>query len=369
MPPARPSARRPLAVAVGLALVLLAACQGGDDDPATAAPPAAPTDGGTATTADDGAGDDGAADDGAGGGGGLAAVPGVVREVEPSVVAVVRPQGNGSGVIYAAEGVVITNAHVVRDAPSLEVVFADGERAPATVVATDTFTDLAVLRVERTGLPAAEFADELPDVGTLAVAIGAPLGFEGTVTAGIVSGLQRSIPAAAAQGQEALVDLIQTDAAISPGNSGGALVDVDGRIVGVNIAYIPPSTGAVSLGFAIPAPTVTRVVDELLEDGRAAHPFIGITYAQVTAQVAERFDLPADRGILVTAVAAGGPAGEAGIGPGDVVVAFGGEEVATAGDLLSALRGFQPGDEVDIALAGPEGEVQVTVTLGQRPTG
>ncbi|HJS93404.1 MAG TPA: trypsin-like peptidase domain-containing protein, partial [Solirubrobacteraceae bacterium] len=163
-------------------------------------------------------------------------IPELVKKAQPSIVTVFSErsdaragagQGVGSGVIYRPDGIILTNHHVVADASRIEVGLADGSRIPGRVTATDADTDLAVIRVDRTGLPAAEFQKSLPQVGSLAVVLGSPLGFEKTVTAGIVSGLHRSIPGSAAE-TRSLVDLIQTDAAISPGNSGGAVVDANG---------------------------------------------------------------------------------------------------------------------------------------------
>ncbi len=181
-------------------------------------------------------------------------LPAIIRSVEPSVVTVFVENGVGSGVVYRDDGVIVTNQHVVGDARTVRIGFADGQRADGQVLAADAGTDLALVRVPRTGLPAARFQAELPQVGELALALGSPLGFEGTATAGIISGLGREIPGSAEQ-STALVDLIQTDAPISPGNSGGALVDADGDVVGINEAYIPPAAGAVALGFAIPSAT------------------------------------------------------------------------------------------------------------------
>jgi serine protease DegQ len=147
-------------------------------------------------------------------------IPSIVRKLEPSIVTVYVGQGLGSGIVYKADGVIVTNQHVVGDAKQVAIGFADGQRVPGQVLATDPVTDLAVVRVSRTGLPAARFETALPAVGELAIALGSPLGFANTATAGIISGLGRAIPAEGAQGQP-LVDLIQTDAAISPGNSGG----------------------------------------------------------------------------------------------------------------------------------------------------
>lgn len=222
-------ARRKAWAAVLVPLLALAGC-GGDEKPAyqQATKPPPPLSTPRPATA----------------GRGLDAVPDVVREVQPSVVAISakgvnRRQGEGSGVIYQSEGLIVTNGHVVAGAAALEVAFADGQRAPAQVVASDQRSDIAVLRTERKALPEARFSERLPVVGELAIAMGNPMGFENTVTVGVVSGLARSIPGSAAS-SPALVDLIQTDAPISPGNSGGPLVNGDGTVLGINVAYIPP---------------------------------------------------------------------------------------------------------------------------------
>jgi serine protease DegQ len=210
-------------------------------------------------------------------------IPVIVKRTEPSVVSVVTPAGQGSGVIYRSDGFVITNAHVAGDASRVVIVLADGQRLAARVRSKTELFDIAVLKVDKKGLPAASFARALPVVGTLAVAIGNPLGFENSVTAGIISGVHREIPAG---GQTpALVDLIQTDAAISPGNSGGALVGGNGQVVGINVAYIPPQGGAVSLGFAIPAPTAVHAADELIAKGTVEFAYLGIRPVQVTPEL------------------------------------------------------------------------------------
>ncbi|MDQ3611198.1 MAG: trypsin-like peptidase domain-containing protein [Actinomycetota bacterium] len=309
----------------------------------------------------------------ASGAGAFGRIPELVRQVEPSVVAILvetsQGQGQGSGVIWGADGTIVTNNHVVADADRVEVAFADGSRVPADVVATDPFTDLAVLGAERDGLPAADFASELPEVGELAVAIGNPLGLENTVTAGIISGLNRSVPGALTQGATALVDLLQTDAPISPGNSGGALVDGRGRIVGINVAYVPPQQSAVSIGFAIPAPTVTDVVRQLLATGDVEHAYLGIQGATLTPEIADRFDLDADSGVVVLAVEDGSPAAAAGLRPGDLLVAFGDRPLPQIEDLFGALRTRRPGERVTLSLVRDGARQQARVTLSDRPDG
>jgi serine protease DegQ len=239
-------------------------------------------------------------------------IPQIVRQVQPSIVTVSAQRdtgagategGVGSGVIYRSDGVILTNHHVVSGAAKIQVAFGDGTRVSGRVAATDPDTDLAVIRVDRKGLPAAQFEKRLPQVGSLAVVLGSPLGFEKTATAGIVSGLHRQIPGSASE-TRALVDLLQTDAAISPGNSGGAVVDATGRVLGVSVAYVPPQQGAVAVGFAIPAATAARVADELLERGRARHAYLGLQPGELTPQIADQLHVTGD-GVVVYAVTTG----------------------------------------------------------------
>ena len=293
-------------------------------------------------------------------------IPELVEELQPSVVSIVLDDGEGSGVIVD-EDTIVTNAHVVGGASEVQVVLASGRRVEAEVEAVDVRTDLAVLSLPGEGLPGATFADELPRVGELAIAIGNPLGFEQTVTAGIVSGLHRAIPSS---GQTpALIDLIQTDAPISPGNSGGALVNGRGEVIGVNVAYIPPESRAVSIGFAIPALTVSSVVEQLERTGRVRHAYLGVQPADLTPQVATRFGIELESGVLVTLVTDDSPAGQAGVEEGDVIVSADGEEVRIVEDLLSRLREHQPGDRIDLGLVRDGEQRTVTVTLTDRPDG
>jgi S1-C subfamily serine protease len=176
--------------------------------------------------------------------------------------------------------------------------------------------------------------------------------------------VHRALPGAAQQAP-ALVDLIQTDAAISPGNSGGALIGSDARVIGVNVAYIPPTAPAVSIGFAIPAPTVTDVVGQLLETGTVRHAALGVRPATLSPQIVEQFDLSVSRGALIVGVAERGPAAEAGVEPGDIVTHLDGTEIGSAEDLLGALRRRAPGDEVTLRLVRDGETREVTVTLGE----
>jgi serine protease DegQ len=294
-------------------------------------------------------------------------IPDIVTTVQPSVVTIFTGGGGlGSGVVYSEDGLILTNEHVVGANSRVEVAFADGQRVPGTVTATDPITDLALVQAERDNLPTLEFASSLPVIGELAVVIGSPLGFENTATSGIVSGLHREIPGSASTSQS-LVDLIQTDAAISPGNSGGAVVNGRGQIIGISEAYIPPSAGAVALGFAIPSTTATEVAEELIEDGTADHAYMGLVPRSITPQIAEELGLTDATGAIVLSVSDGGPADAAGILPGDVVTAIDGEEIAAPEDLLAALRQRDPGDEITVTVQRAGEEQTLDVTLTDRP--
>jgi serine protease DegQ len=295
-------------------------------------------------------------------------IPAVVRIIEPSVVTIYTPDGLGSGVVYRSEGLIVTNAHVVGQAPAVEVRFASGERVDGRTIAADEATDLAVVRVARQGLPTARFAEGLPKVGETVVAVGSPLGLDNTVTAGIVSGLGRTVPGEG-PAPLALVDLIQTDAAISPGNSGGVLVDTVGTVTGIAVAYLPPDLGAVSIGFAIPAPTAKRVADQLIADGRATHAYLGVDARELTPDIARQFGLPVTDGVIVVRIAAGGPAAKAGIAVGDVIVSLGGAKVSALDDLLGALRRHEPGDQVAVEIVRGGERRTLDVFLESLPEG
>lgn len=296
-------------------------------------------------------------------------VSGAAARLQPSVVTVITDSGNGSGVVYTADGLILTNAHVVRDSETLQLAFADGQRVKGTVRAVDDVTDLALVQADRRDLPPARFQPELPAVGSLSVVIGSPLGYENTVTAGIISGLHREIPGSAST-RGSLVDLIQTDAPISPGNSGGAVANGAGEVVGISEAYLPPATGAVSMGFAIPAATALDVADQLQRTGRARHAFTGIRPAAITREIAQQLGLGSTDGVIVASLVPGGPAELAGVRPGDIVLAVDGEPTRTPEGFLAALRAREPGDTVVATVRGADGarrDVRVSVT--DRPTG
>jgi serine protease DegQ len=301
---------------------------------------------------------------------GLEDVPGIVTEVETSVVTILTSTGVGSGVVYRADGIIVTDAHVVEDEQhhpfnTVQVQFADGSQVSASVVGVDDTTDVGVLRTERGNLPAAKFAPALPAVGELAVVLGSPLGLAETVTAGIVSALHRNMPASEGSPQGS-IDLIQTDAPISPGNSGGAVVNGKAEVIGLSEAYLPPSSGAVAIGFVTPAATVTDVADQLLNSGTVTHAALGVVPTDITAEIAQRFGLPTTSGALVVDVSSGGAAEAAGLKPGDIITAFDGTAVTNSLDLVADIRQKDPGNRVELTVLRGGNSSTVSVTLGSR---
>ncbi|MBU6372169.1 MAG: trypsin-like peptidase domain-containing protein [Alphaproteobacteria bacterium] len=257
----------------------------------------------------------------------------VVERVGPAVLGVRRGRkradafdGAGSGVIISPDGYALTNAHVVRGAERLEATLYDGSVVAADLVGADPDTDLALLRLAATNLAAADLGDsDALKVGELAVAIGNPLGLQATVTAGVVSALRRTLRA---EGGRLIEDVIQTDAALNPGNSGGALVDARGRVIGVNTAMIG---GAQGICFAVPINTAKRIVPELMRTGRVARGWLGLAAQTqgLSKALVRRLGLATESGVLVISVAPGGPAEQGGLRPGDVILAFDGAPTAT----------------------------------------
>ncbi|MBA3373743.1 MAG: trypsin-like peptidase domain-containing protein [Euzebyaceae bacterium] len=302
---------------------------------------------------------------------GLTQVEAVAEAVLPAVVQIelrrgdaqeAQASGNGSGVIYRSDGHILTNNHVVAQADGLRVKFADGEMARARVVGTDPLTDLAVVKVDSRGLPAIRIGDnDSLRVGALAVAIGSPFGLEGSVTAGVVSALNR--PISVGDGIR-LPDVIQTDAPINPGNSGGALVDADGRLIGINSAILTAGSPAnAGVGFAIPANIVVDVADELIENGEVVYPLLGVTQ---TEEAASGQEAPGD-GAVVGGVEAGGPADEGGLEAGDVITRLDDTPITSFDDLILAIRQRDVGDTVRVTYRRGGDEQTAEVTLVERP--
>ncbi|MBW3657517.1 MAG: trypsin-like peptidase domain-containing protein [Actinobacteria bacterium] len=299
---------------------------------------------------------------------GSSLVAAIADRVSPAVVRIdVQAQGgrgSGSGVIYSQDGMVITNAHVVQGAGEVAVTLPDGKRHVAEVLGADPRSDIAVLDVDATGLPVPAFADATPGVGDDAIAIGSPFGLDGSVTAGIVSAVNRTVSSPRAP----LVDMIQTDAAINPGNSGGALVNAAGEVIGINTAILSGGGGGNDgIGFAIPIGTATAIADELIEFGEVRHAFLGITGADVAPDVAELYNLPVDAGAVVTSVGPDTPAAAAGLQRGDIVTAIDGDEVRSMQELAGRIQRFSPDDTVTLTVARGQETLEIEVTLAEQP--
>ncbi len=331
----------------------------------------------------------------------------VYQDVQPSVVNITSTvvtetffgeraqEGTGSGFVYDNDGRIITNHHVVQNASQIEVTFPDGSIATAEVIGTDPLNDLAVIDVD--GIP----ADQLDPVemgssgnltpGQLAIAIGNPFGqFERTITTGVVSALNRTIER---QGQRPIFGLIQTDASINRGNSGGPLLNSQGEVIGITTAIYSPSGGSVGIGFAVPSNTVDQEVPVLIEQGRYPHPWLGISappysltpeLAQILRQRAN-LDLGTDHGVFVVGVASGSPADRAGLQPaqrgrtvgnreipidGDIITAVDGVEVTSLEDIIRYLETeTEVGQTVTLTIVRDGQQMRVDVTLDERPPG
>jgi S1-C subfamily serine protease len=293
----------------------------------------------------------------------------IARTVGPSVVRVdagsVSGRGAGSAVVYAADGVLVTNAHVVAGANQVRVTLPDGTREPAEVVGIDPRSDLAVLRIAATDLPVPVWADDdRLEVGEVVVAIGSPFGLDGSVTTGIVSALGRTVPAGPAG---PMVDLIQTDAAINPGNSGGALVDSRARVIGINTAIVSRGGGNEGIGFAIPSATVRSVADQLLTTGAVQHAELGVAGMTVDPDIARLYGLPVDTGAVIAEVRPGSPADEAGLTQGDIIISFDGVPIRTMAELAGHVQQRQPGDRVILTVVRAGERSDIEVQLAERP--
>ena len=304
------------------------------------------------------------------------AVPGsfeqVAAKVLPSVVhlnvAGYGGRGNGSGVIIRADGYVLTNNHVVAGAQTIRVTFNDGTSEDGRVVGTDPASDLAVVRVGKTGLPAATLGVSANvKVGDQVLAVGSPLGLSGTVTAGIVSALNRPVNTTAQGGFNdpavaTVIDAIQTDAAINPGNSGGALVDLAGQVIGINTAIASTSGGSIGVGFAIPIDHAKVIAQQLIDTGRASRAQLGVSIATATT-------VAGDTRAVLTAVTPGGPAERAGLRPGDAIVKVGDTLVHDADALIAAIRSHRPGETVEVTYERDGSRKTVRVTLSDATAG
>jgi Do/DeqQ family serine protease len=273
--------------------------------------------------------------------------------------------GLGSGVIVSADGFILTNNHVVEGADELKVVLSDDREFPAKVVGADPKTDVAVIKIDTAGLQAITFADsDKLRVGDVVFAVGNPLDVGETVTMGIVSAKSRTVHILDdVAGYE---DFIQTDAAINLGNSGGALVDAKGRLVGINSAIVSPSRGNIGIGFAVPVNLAAGVMKSLIETGTVTRGFLGVASEPLTPEVAEQVHLPVDaKGVIITEVTPGGPAEKAGVQHGDVILKVNGKEIDSRDELRLTIAEMPPGSRVAIDLSRDGKPLGLNVTLSQ----
>lgn len=273
-------------------------------------------------------------------------------------------RGVGSGVVFDDKGHILTNYHVVDEAEQILVTLADGRMLKGSVVGGDEETDIAVVKVEDGTLPAAEFGDsDALRVGQPVLALGNPLGLAGgpTVTSGVVSSLRRSLRRQYGDG----LKVIQTDAAVNPGNSGGPLADLQGRVIAITTATLPWAEG---IGFAIPINAAKEIASELIEHGRVQRAYLGISGYDVNRRLAAYYGIPAtSRGVFVTSVTTGSPADAAGLQVGDVVTSVGGAPVEDLGDLVAALATHKVGGTVDMEIERQGRKGTLRVALGLRP--
>lgn len=297
-----------------------------------------------------------------------------VKKVKPAVVTVINQvqsrrglssTSSGSGVIIDPKGYIVTNNHVVENVQNIQVIFADGKKASATIVGKDAIADLAVLKVDVPVPAAVPFGDSNTlQPGQIAIAIGSPLGdFRGTVTVGVVSAMNRSV------GQQR--GLIQTDAAINNGNSGGPLVNTQGQVIGINTLVVR-STGvgnvAEGLGFAIPSNMVREIVTQLIDKGKVDRAYMGIRYQEVDPQISSALNLQTTSGIVIISVEANSPAQKAGLQENDVILALDGEKLDQDRSLAVMLFSRRVGDTVTLTIMRDGKQIELKLTLGTHPS-
>ena len=301
----------------------------------------------------------------------------VARTVGPAVVGITNKaiardffdrtfetEGVGSGVIFKSDGYIITNNHVIAGAKEIIVSLSDGNTINGTLIGTDEMTDIAVVKVDAKNLPTAELGDsDEVVVGEPAIAIGNPMGleFQGSVTVGVISALNRTLDL-----NDRRVKLLQTDAAISPGNSGGALANADGEVIGINSIKLA-TNGVEGMGFAIPINTVKTIVNELMEKGYVARPFLGVTIFDKPTAARYGYQLSIEKGVYVFQVAIDSPAGRAGFQRGDIILSIDGKDVNSVADVRNEVAAHKVGDKVKVRYDREGREETVEVTLEEMP--
>ncbi len=309
--------------------------------------------------------------------------PTIYDQLKYSVVLIETDLALGSGFVYDMDGHIITNNHVIDGASTIQVTFLDGNVSSAEIVGTDLYSDVAVLQLDQqvtTLHPVVLGSSSDLTVGEPVAAMGNPFGLSDTLTVGIVSSLGRTMDAT---GGYVIIDIIQMDAAVNPGNSGGPLVNIKGQVVGVNTAIQSETGSFAGIGFAIPSDTVKREIDDLIETGTYKHPWVGISGRDISIAIAERIGLDKPQGFLVEAVTGGSPAEQAGIRGGDQTVTIDGQTVTIGGDVITEIDGLpvrtltdaivyiernkSPGDPVEFKIIRGDQELSLTVNLGERP--
>ena len=269
----------------------------------------------------------------------------------------------GSGVIVSAEGYILTNNHVVEAADEIEVVLADGRKSPAKVVGTDPETDLAVIKIALDKLPVIVLGQaEQAQVGDVVLAIGNPFGVGQTVTMGIISALGRNNLHI-----NNFENFIQTDAAINFGNSGGALVDANGNLLGINSAIYSQTGGSIGIGFAIPVSTARSVMEAIIKSGHVVRGWIGVETQEITPELANSFGLTRQSGAIIAGVVRNGPADKAGMKPGDILLSVDGKPVHDTNDMLNLIAQLTPGGNAKMTVLRKSREATLDITVGKRP--
>jgi serine protease Do len=283
-----------------------------------------------------------------------------LRVIQESLFDAVPVRGLGSGIIFDSNGGILTNQHIVEDAERVEVVTADGKKFHGEVLGSDAMSDVAVVRVDGEGLPAVKLGDsDKLVVGQIAIAIGNPYGFllpGPTATVGVISALKRHIHVEGRMYE----DLIQTDASINPGNSGGPLVDSTGSVIGVNTANIPFAQG---IGFAIPINVARRIAKEIIQSGRVVRPYLGISGLTLSREIAESYDLPHEKGVLVVKVGRRSPAHRSGMEAGDIILEADNKPLKGWEDLQHLIQDKKVGDNLELSISRNQDQGKINVVL------
>jgi serine protease Do len=280
--------------------------------------------------------------------------------IDPFFFQIIPQQGLGSGVIIRSDGLILTNNHVIADATKIEVTLSNGKTYKGEVLGTDPTSDLALVKINATDLPAATLGDSSKaKVGEFVIAIGNPYGLDHTVTLGVISAVERNIDT----GDSTMYGVIQTDAAINPGNSGGPLVNLKGEVIGINTMIYQNAQG---LGFAVSSNTAKRVIDSILKTGSVKWPYLGVKVTTMTQELANAYNIKYTEGAFVADVVVGSPAYIAGIRKYDIITAVNDKAIKTSDDLISTIRNYSPNDKVNITVSRNGKIMNFEVVLGSQ---